>query len=222
MLRGEIVRAARTLLERTGSEDSVSLRSVAREAGITAPAIYDHFPDRAAVLQSAITDAFQEFDTAIRSAMRGHTDAVSRLEQGCWAYIQYAHAHPATYGTLFTRFQPSEAPDAADGAAALFQVLITTYVECGSESADPAMDAVLLWAGVHGLASLPPHHPRFPWPDHRQLLARLLRVHLDRQTVPVRPIAGQVTNMAGAFMKVELAARSRPREEGDPDGVGET
>lgn len=177
-LRTDLVRAARTLLERSGTEDAVTLRATAREAGVTAPAIYAHFTGVEDLVRAVIDEAFQEFDAAVRAAMHdAPQDPASRLEAGCWAYIQYAHRHPATYHVLFSRSRPSEVPAAALAAAQLFHLLVEELTRChasGTRGPEAKVAAVLLWTGLHGLAALPPHHPRFPWPDPRQLLTELL------------------------------------------------
>ena len=176
-LRADLISAARTLLERSGTEDAVTLRATAREAGVTAPAIYKHFAGVEDLVRAVIAEAFQEFDQAVRSAMDGVADPAARLEAGCWAYIEFAHRSPATYRILFARSRPSEMPEAGLAAARLFQVLEDILASAGgtrTAEADVSVTAVLLWTGLHGLAALPPHHPRFPWPDRRLLLAELL------------------------------------------------
>src|SRR6266700_6738108 len=49
-LTQDIVSAALALIEREGSDEAVTLRAVAREIGIAAPSIYNHFPDRDAIV----------------------------------------------------------------------------------------------------------------------------------------------------------------------------
>src|SRR5690606_307921 len=52
LLRDEILAAATELLDAAGSESDLSLRGIATAAGISAPAIYPHFPHRDAILAS--------------------------------------------------------------------------------------------------------------------------------------------------------------------------
>ena len=63
-VRGRIVGAARRLLEERGVEAAVTLRAVAREAGVSAPSIYHHFSDLNAVLDAVITEAYTEYAAA--------------------------------------------------------------------------------------------------------------------------------------------------------------
>lgn len=177
-LRAEVVRAARRVLEVSGVEDAVTLRATAREAGVTAPALYGHFANRGEIIEAVISEAFAEFAAAVTDAMRGIADPVERLRAGCGAYVRYAHEQPATYRILFTRHRPSAVPRAAAQAAEVFQLLVDTIGECvaagRSASRDPAADAVFLWMALHGLAALPPSHPRFPWPEDHVLLDQVV------------------------------------------------
>jgi AcrR family transcriptional regulator len=177
-LRGEILAAARRLLEEEGNEGAVGMRATAREAGVTAPAIYAHFADHEEMVEAVVAGAFEEFAAAVFSAMDGLPDPVSRLRAACRAYVVYGVEHPATYQVIFTRHRPSEMPAVATAAADVFQVLLDLLEESAAAGlrtgGDTFEDAVTLWLGLHGLASLPPSHPRFPWPDRDRLVDRLL------------------------------------------------
>lgn len=177
-LRADIIRAARRILEVSGVEEAVTLRATARQAGVTAPALYGHFADRGEIIEAVISEAFAEFAAAVTDAMLNVADPVERLRAGCRAYIRYAHEQPATYRILFTRHQPSAVPSAAAQAAEVFQLLVEVIGECvvagRSASRDPTTDGVVLWLALHGLAALPPAHPRFPWPDEQVLLDQVL------------------------------------------------
>ena len=58
--------AARRLLEKQGLE-AVSMRRVGEAVGITAMAIYRHYPDRAALLNAVADEGFQELGSALRA-----------------------------------------------------------------------------------------------------------------------------------------------------------
>jgi AcrR family transcriptional regulator len=177
-LRDEILRAARRILEETGTEDAVTLRATAREAGVTAPAIYSHFADREEMVEAVIAAAFDEFARAVLGDMVDIEDPVQRLHAACGAYVAYAQRHPATYQVIFTRYRPSALPSVAAAADAVFQILVDLLDECAAigrrDGGDARTDAATLWLGMHGLATLPPSHPRFAWPEQDVLLDRLI------------------------------------------------
>src|ERR1700753_1015554 len=102
-LADDIVRGALAIIERTGSDDAVTLRAVAREVGIAAPSIYAHFADREAIIMAAVVGIFDELADAVETAdTSAGPDPVNRLLAGCQAYLDYGLAHPARYGLLFS------------------------------------------------------------------------------------------------------------------------
>ncbi|MFI6990478.1 TetR/AcrR family transcriptional regulator [Nonomuraea wenchangensis] len=76
-LRADILTAATGLLDR-GGERALTLRAVAREAGVTAPSIYLHFPGRPAILLAVVHAAFAELARRIEAAVTD-ADAPQRL-----------------------------------------------------------------------------------------------------------------------------------------------
>src|SRR5580692_10012112 len=84
-LRDDILTAATELLERTGSEEAVTLRAVARQVGISAPSIYAHFADREAIVDAIVDGAFGDFNAAIEAAVRAAAGPLARLREGCAA-----------------------------------------------------------------------------------------------------------------------------------------
>jgi AcrR family transcriptional regulator len=189
-LSEEIVDAASALLEETGREESLSLRAVARRANITAPSIYAHFADREAILDAVIGRAFGEIIAAVESEREGVTDPVASLHAGCLGYLRFARERPHRYRVLFGRDRDPQARPPARGeldelvGSAAFNVLVDAIATCAaagrSDSTDPFADATVLWAAMHGLASLQQGLPLFPWPDREQLelaiINRLARV----------------------------------------------
>jgi AcrR family transcriptional regulator len=185
-LRDEIVAAATTLLERTGAEESITLRSVAREVGIAAPSIYAHFPDRDAILVAVVSAAFDDLAGAL--TVTKAPDPVAGLFAGCRAYAGFAVTRPARYRVLFgrTRERAAEAPNPR--RLDVFQILVDAIAACvaagRSDSTDPFADAVALWSAMHGAVSLRAAAPGFPWPPLEDsiddLARRLARVSSGR------------------------------------------
>ena len=181
-LTGDIVAGALALIERTGSAEAVTLRAVAREAGIAAPSIYAHFPDRDAVLMAVVARIFDELTEAIEQGQKSAAqDPAGRLVAGCEAYVAFGLEHPARYGVLFSTQRPT-APDyckpvpiGPDGLPVLefggetFALLLQAIEACVtsgvSASTDVLADATAVWVALHGTVSLRAALPRFPWPD---------------------------------------------------------
>ena len=99
---------ALALIERTGSDEAVTLRAVAREVGIAAPSIYPHFADRDAIVMAVVVRIFAELTDAIEAGeAAAGPDPVDRLVAGCAAYVEYGLSHPARYGVLFSERRAS-------------------------------------------------------------------------------------------------------------------
>lgn len=82
---------------------ALSLRAIARELNITAPAIYNYFPDRDALVTALIIDAYQTFGDSQLAARDSipESDLVGRLIATGLAYRQWAHQFPQRYQLIF-------------------------------------------------------------------------------------------------------------------------
>jgi AcrR family transcriptional regulator len=152
LLADEIVAAAITLIDESDDPAALTLRGIARQAGITAPAIYAHFPDLAAVITGLLAASFQELRDAVQAALDGQDDPVLALVAAGLAYVRFGWEHPARYRLMFAA--SGYAPDAV-AAFMLVKEAITNCVNAGaSASDDPQADTWLLWAALHGVATL--------------------------------------------------------------------
>ncbi|WP_228023369.1 TetR/AcrR family transcriptional regulator, partial [Streptomyces acidicola] len=173
-LRDDIVDAAATLLHETGDERTITLRSVARKIGISAPSIYPHFPDQPAIMLAVVRREFTALESDLRAAANAAgDDARDRLYALCRAYLGYAEEHPGRYRAMFGgQWMPTlgenslTAEDLTTLGADAMQLLAETLADCGaagqSATTDPQTDAVTLWVCLHGLA----HQravSRMPW-----------------------------------------------------------
>jgi AcrR family transcriptional regulator len=92
---------------------ALSLRAIARELKITAPAIYNYFPDRDALVTALIIDAYKSFgDSQIDARDAVPVDDVEgRMMAIGLAYRNWAHSHPQRYQLIFgTPIPGYEAP----------------------------------------------------------------------------------------------------------------
>jgi len=176
-LRGAILAAAAEVLDETGNENAVTLRAVARRAGIAAPSIYAHFDDRQAILLALAEQAFEDLAAALSAAADPGTAAEVQLRATCAAYLEHAARRPQRYRVMFGGlWSAADAVAAgavpADAVTALGQAALHVLtarlqacVDAGSStSTDPEVDAVALWLGLHGLAHQRAVSTAFPWP----------------------------------------------------------
>ena len=111
---------------------ALSLRAIARELKITAPAIYNYFPDRDALVTALIIDAFTSFgDSQLEARDSFPVDALGeRFKAIGIAYRNWAHTFPQRYQLIFgTPIPGYEAPakkvfpSSARSISALFSVV---------------------------------------------------------------------------------------------------
>lgn len=97
----EIKDTARRLLVE-GGHDAVKLRAIAREMGLTAPALYRYYDSRDALLTALIVDLYDELSETVRSARASADgDGFHQLEECSKAFRSWALAHPSEYGLVF-------------------------------------------------------------------------------------------------------------------------
>jgi AcrR family transcriptional regulator len=162
-LRGEIVAAAVSLMDSSPALDTLTLRGIARQIGITAPAIYAHFADLDEINDEVVNVGYGELAKAFASATRKGENSAEKLYLGCNSYITYAIAHPARYVLMSRR--------AATGGVRpqafplLVKALREAIADGRSTSTDPLLDASTLWSGVHGLALIASRSQQTPWGD---------------------------------------------------------
>jgi AcrR family transcriptional regulator len=109
----EIIKEAAWRQITVSGASSLSLRGIARELGITAPAIYNYFPDRDTLVTALIIDAFSSFgdrQLVARDAFAGPGRELERLRATGLAYRQWAIDHPYRYLLIFGNPVPGYKP----------------------------------------------------------------------------------------------------------------
>jgi AcrR family transcriptional regulator len=206
-LREEIIDGAAALLEATGNETSITLRSVARQIGVAAPSVARHFTDRAEIVDAVVAAELTQLRDAMAVANDAHQgDPPAQLTAITRAVYDHGRAHPNRYRVVFERrFLPlwEKEQRIMQATAPLitetFALVVTALENCvatgASTSTDPFADAVALWCAVHGLVALPPTIPSFPWPDLDTLLVTSIG-RITQLTVPA-PVRLPATKASG-------------------------
>jgi AcrR family transcriptional regulator len=97
----EIAVAARRLLDKEGAE-AVTMRRVAQAAGITAMAIYRHYPDRVALLNTLADQGFEEL-SALMKGQRFSGDWRTRLMRMTNLFLDHALKNPRLFELMFLK-----------------------------------------------------------------------------------------------------------------------
>jgi AcrR family transcriptional regulator len=158
-LRRALLDASRALLEE-GGLDALTLRSVARHAGVNHMAPYHHFDDRSALVAAPAAEGFGELGATMSAAIAAESDPVAAFLASGRAYVVFGYDHPALFALMFgpELGDRSDHPTLAAAASEAFGVLIGAIDECqragAARDGDPLMLARAAWSGVHGLAHL--------------------------------------------------------------------
>ena len=152
-LRASLLQAAARWLDEQGPE-TLTLRELARAAGVSHAAPYHHFASRDELLAGVAELAFDRLADALSAAAAASTDAASALQDIGEAYVRAALAHPAQFRLMFGPMLARKAghPGLQRAAERAFVVLL----EAATAHA-PARGLELALAGwslSHGAANL--------------------------------------------------------------------
>ena len=99
-LREALLQAAERVLERDGLA-GLTLRAVAREAGVSHAAPTHHFGDLTGLVSELAAIGFRQFNAAMAASCEAVTSPLERALARPKAYVAYAQAHPGMYGLMF-------------------------------------------------------------------------------------------------------------------------
>jgi len=179
-LRDDIIESASRLLADPAAPP-LTLRAVAREAGVAATSVYLHFDDIQSLILAVADRRFGELTQLQDDAQDQGTDPCQRVRAGCLAYCEFGLMHQGHYQVMFTNPLPMPAdmtPEQFPGWKA-FQQLIDAVADCiGAERGNQQafLTAQLIFQQLHGIVSLRISRPRFPWPP----LAETVTEAVDR------------------------------------------
>lgn len=158
-LREELITACVALIEAEGI-GAVSLRRVAREAGVSPGAPYHHFADRSALLAAISVRGHELLLRQLRQARQQAPTAVRALGALVETYVRFARDHPA-YLHLMLRpelSQPQNHPEAQTAGDAAIQLLTEVVRDCQREGTAPPGDpdplVAMVWALAIGIVTL--------------------------------------------------------------------
>lgn len=146
-LRNALLVAARSILEEE-SLAALSLRAVARRAGVSHAAPYRHFPSHEAMLSELATEGFIELRAELATAAMAPGVVSDRIADIGAAYMRFVARRPALARLMFGPQLPNR-----DAFPRLGEAADAIGVEIGVALNDSAL-GLAVWAAVHGLAML--------------------------------------------------------------------
>jgi AcrR family transcriptional regulator len=152
-LRAALVEAGLKLLE-TRTADDLSLREVARAVGVSATAVYRHFPDKGALMTALAGEGLARLAVAQHAASDAAGGGVAGFNATGAAYVRFALANPALFRLIFANpasvdHQPH---DHEDDAMTFLRANAAMVAE--GKGGDAQIIALQAWALVHGLSML--------------------------------------------------------------------
>jgi AcrR family transcriptional regulator len=159
--RDRLLDCARAHLDEHGLE-GLSLRAVARRAGVSHAAPARHFPTVAALLAAVAAQGFRDLMRSVDERLRDagpRARAIDRLRATGRAYVEFAISHRGVFELMF-RADRCDTGDPEYGAAgaASFAQLVHVVQEAQADGFRPDVPSTQLagtvWASMHGLAQL--------------------------------------------------------------------
>jgi AcrR family transcriptional regulator len=145
-----LIEAGVALLAESGPE-ALSLREIARRAGVSHGAPRRYFPTHQALLAAIAREGYRELGALIDATRELEPRAaVSQLARD---YVGFAEANPGMYALMFRHdLLRGNQIGLREASTPLFGVLVGLLDRAAVP--DPPVTAAALWAGLHGIAQL--------------------------------------------------------------------
>ncbi|MFE3824435.1 TetR/AcrR family transcriptional regulator [Streptomyces sp. NPDC059092] len=158
-LREELISACVALIEDEGI-GAVSLRRVARQAGVSPRAPYHHFPDRSTLLAAICVQGHELLEPQLRQAREQAPTGARALGAIIHAYVEFARNHPAHMHLMLRSelSEPDKNPEAHNAGAGALRILTEAVEDCQREGSAPPGDpntlVGMVWALGVGIVTL--------------------------------------------------------------------
>ena len=140
-------------IARDEGPDAISLRKVARDAGVSHQAPYHHFGDRAGIFAAIAEEGFSKLSAAL---INSHNKGISGM---CETYVRFALEHAGHFRVMMRNdlCDLQNYPSAVFQADRAFNLLledVTAALGDGASDNDIKTHTAFLWSVGHGLATL--------------------------------------------------------------------
>ena len=159
-LKNALIEAGAETLSKEGV-NGLSLRKVARKAGVSHAAPYAHFPDKQTLIAAISTEGYWRLYKRLDVAVQLYQgDPLRQLVEAAWAYVSFAVSDPAHFKVTFSGIldKENDYPAFVEISKKSFGLVVQIVEACqaaGVLKPGPAdVMAVSVWSLVHGVASL--------------------------------------------------------------------
>jgi AcrR family transcriptional regulator len=162
-LRDALVETGIAMLERDNVE-TLSLRGIARAAGVSATAVYRHFPDKDSLLRAIAALGFKmmrerQSEAAAAAAVQGTPAAFAAVGA---AYVAFALKHPAIFRLMFACAPPRDLfsidRETLSGPLRILRDHVAALSPPDAPESAQTITAIRAWSLVHGMAVLALDH----------------------------------------------------------------
>jgi len=156
-LKAALIKSAMSMVE-DGGLDQLSLRGVAKHAGVSRAAPYHHFANKREMLAAVAATGFRSLATNMLTKAEGFRDPRERLDRLGFGYVEFSAERPDLFRLMQgPEFQvPGIYPDLDIGRSESAAPLMNTIMECmpGSSEDEIRAAAGAAWSLVHGMTLL--------------------------------------------------------------------
>ena len=221
--QARILAVARALLRDHGHE-RLSLRHVARRAGMSPAGMYEYFDKRDDLIDALVGQANDALTASLRAATQGAADPLERLVELGLAYIRFAREHTADFLLLYGRRSTRRSLAEAVPAGSEYEAIVAAVrdaVSAGRPDGEvlPFLEVLAygFWSSIHGMAMLQLGHLAGFGADfataHRLLLAGMAR---SWQRADWKQVAVSLAARASSARAAPLGPTTKPAEPAPP------
>lgn len=159
-LKNALIQAGVEILAREGVH-GLSLRKVAKKAGVSHTAPYSHFSDKQGLIAAISTEGYNRIRVRVERVWRAYeNEPLKLLARTAWEYVQFAMEDPDLFKITFSGVVEKEQdyPALVEAAGESFNRLVR-IVQRGQESGvlrpgAPDLCALSVWGAIHGMVLL--------------------------------------------------------------------
>ena len=159
-LKNALIEAGIKILSKEGT-GGLSLRKVAKQAGVSHSAPYAHFADKQSLIAAISTEGFKQLYAELDAAILSYpSDPKQQLMEGAWAYVQFAINNTDAFKIMFSGVLEKERdyPSFVEISHKTFERVVDIVKSCQEAGVlrpvPSEIMAVAVWGQLHGIISL--------------------------------------------------------------------
>ncbi|MBI9048509.1 MAG: TetR/AcrR family transcriptional regulator [Anaerolineaceae bacterium] len=159
-LKNALIQAGIEVLTHEGLA-GLSLRKVAKQAGVSHAAPYAHFTDKQAIIAAISTEGYRKLYQCLSDAIdKAKGNPHKQLIETAWAYIQFARQESGCFKIMFSGVleQEKDYPEFVEVSQRTFALVVDIVKACQKakilREETPQLLGVVIWGQVHGVISL--------------------------------------------------------------------